>query len=62
MNAMMEQPQTKTVSLFYREGSSDKEYHVSLEPKGEGFVVNFAYGACAMVAKGRAIRGYHAGS
>lgn len=34
----------QAVSLFYREGSSDKEYHVSIEPKGPKFVVNFAYG------------------
>ena len=34
----------KRVSLFYREGSSDKEYHAHIEPKGDGFVVNFAYG------------------
>ena len=34
----------RTTSLYYREGSSDKEYHVRLEPKDNGFVVNFAYG------------------
>lgn len=34
----------KTTSLYYREGSSDKEYHVRLEPKDSGFVVNIAYG------------------
>jgi bifunctional non-homologous end joining protein LigD len=34
----------KTTSLYYREGSSDKEYHVRLEPQGDGFVVNFTYG------------------
>ena len=34
----------KTTSLYYREGSSDKEYHVRLEAKDNGFVVNFAYG------------------
>src|SRR5437867_12102728 len=32
------------ISLYYKEGSSDKEYHASLEPKDDGFVVNFAYG------------------
>jgi bifunctional non-homologous end joining protein LigD len=31
-------------SLYYRSGSSDKEYHVGIEPSGPGFVVNFAYG------------------
>lgn len=33
-----------SVALFYKQGSSDKEYHVSLEPSGEGWVVNFLYG------------------
>ena len=42
MTATMEE--TKTTSLYYREGSSDKEYHVRLEAKDEGFVVNIAYG------------------
>jgi len=32
------------ISLYYKEGSSDKEYHVSIEPQGSGFVVNFSYG------------------
>lgn len=34
----------KSVALYYREGSSDKEYHASIEPRGGGYVVNFAYG------------------
>lgn len=34
----------KRTSLYYKEGSSDKEYHVQLEPKGAGFVVTFQYG------------------
>ena len=34
----------KSTSLYYREGSSDKEYHVRLETKGDGFVVNIAFG------------------
>ncbi|MBS1722547.1 MAG: DNA ligase [Armatimonadetes bacterium] len=34
----------KSVALFYRAGSSDKEYNASIEPKGDGYVVNFAYG------------------
>jgi predicted DNA-binding WGR domain protein len=38
----MEEPQS--TSLYYREGSSDKEYHVRLEAKGDGFVVNTAFG------------------
>jgi predicted DNA-binding WGR domain protein len=38
----MEAPQT--TSLYYREGSSDKEYHVRLEAQHDGYVVNIAYG------------------
>ena len=33
-----------TATLYYREGSSDKVYQVSLESKDDGYVVNFAYG------------------
>jgi len=33
-----------SVSLQYREGSSDKVYQASLESKENGWVVNFAYG------------------
>jgi predicted DNA-binding WGR domain protein len=32
------------VSLYYREGSSDKVYQAAIEPVGQQFVVNFAYG------------------
>lgn len=42
MTATMEE--CKTTSLYYRQGSSDKEYHVRLEAQGDGFVVNIAYG------------------
>mgnify|MGYP003337102598 CR=1 FL=1 len=41
---MITSTEPKSTSLYYREGSSDKEYHVRLEPQGAGFVVNFAYG------------------
>lgn len=30
--------------LFYKDGSSDKEYHCQIEPKGKGYLVNFSYG------------------
>jgi bifunctional non-homologous end joining protein LigD len=33
-----------STSLYFREGNSDKEYHVSVKPQGEGYIVNFAYG------------------
>ena len=32
------------VTLYYREGSSDKIYQCAIEPAGERFAVNFAYG------------------
>src|ERR1051326_5148063 len=42
MNATIDQ--TERITLYYREGSSDKVYQASIEPKGEMFVVMFAYG------------------
>ena len=36
--------QTERVTLYYREGASDKVYQASIEPQGESFVVNFAFG------------------
>ena len=42
MNAVIETPHR--VSLNYREGSSDKVYQAAIEPAGNQFVVNFAYG------------------
>jgi bifunctional non-homologous end joining protein LigD len=44
MNSVMSPPQTESITLYYREGSSDKVYQVAIEPKGELFVVNFAFG------------------
>ena len=32
------------VTLYYRQGASDKVYQASLESKGDGFIVAFAYG------------------
>jgi len=40
----MNTTQTEHITLYYREGSSDKVYQASIEPRGELFVVNFAYG------------------
>ncbi len=34
----------RAASLYYRNGASDKEYHVRLEARDAGFVVNFSYG------------------
>lgn len=32
------------ITLYYRQGSSDKIYQAAIEPKDGGFVVNFAFG------------------
>ncbi len=32
------------ITLYYRQGSSDKVYHAGIESKDSGYVVNFAYG------------------
>ena len=44
MNAVLNTPQTERITLYYREGSSDKVYQAAIETQGEGFVVNIAYG------------------
>ncbi|MDB6024469.1 MAG: ligase [Verrucomicrobiales bacterium] len=40
----MNPPKAESVTLYYREGSSDKVYTCSIEPSDELFVVTFAYG------------------
>jgi hypothetical protein len=40
----MSSEETIRTTLYYREGTSDKVYEVTLEPKGKGYVVNVAYG------------------
>lgn len=44
MNATLTAPQTQRITLYCREGSSDKVYQAAIEPQGELFVVNFAFG------------------
>lgn len=39
------------ISLFFTEGSSDKAYTAELKAKGDGFVVNFAFGRRGAVLK-----------
>lgn len=34
----------KSVSLYFKEGSSDKVYNVALQKEGDGYKVNFSYG------------------
>jgi bifunctional non-homologous end joining protein LigD len=41
---MLTLTQLPNLTLYYREGSSDKVYQCRIEPAGERFVVNFAYG------------------
>lgn len=33
-----------SVSLYYRNGKSDKVYQAAVEPQGDGFIVTYAYG------------------
>ena len=35
---------SERVTLYYREGSSDKVYQAAIEPDGNQFVVNYAHG------------------
>ena len=37
-------PTIQSASLHFREGNSDKVYHAAIEPRGEGYIVTFAYG------------------
>jgi bifunctional non-homologous end joining protein LigD len=43
-NSLEHQIELPAAALYYREGSSDKEYHVRIEAADDGYVVNFAYG------------------
>src|SRR5437660_6851336 len=36
--------QPESISLYFKEGSSDKEYHAQLESHDGGWIVNFQYG------------------
>jgi bifunctional non-homologous end joining protein LigD len=45
MNATINPPKAESVTLYYREGASDKVYQCSIVPNGNDlFDVNFAYG------------------
>jgi len=41
---MTTQTPTQQITLYYRQGSSDKVYQVAIDPSGTGFVVNFTFG------------------
>lgn len=34
----------KSITLYYKQGSSDKIYHASIQPQNDGFIVSYAYG------------------
>lgn len=36
--------QTPRTTLYYKQGASDKIYTIGIEPSGDGFIVNFAFG------------------
>ena len=40
----LEQPKLENITLYHRKGGSDKVYQCAIEPAGERFVVNLAYG------------------
>ena len=44
MNATLTVPQPEQITLYYREGGSDKVYQAAIEPQGECYVVKIAYG------------------
>ena len=44
MNAVANAPQIQRTTLYFRQGSSDKQYQAAIEPQAELFVVNIAYG------------------
>jgi bifunctional non-homologous end joining protein LigD len=41
---MTTKPSTESVTLYYRDGSSDKVYQANIEAAEGGYVVNFAFG------------------
>ncbi len=40
----MTQPAAESIALFFKNGSSDKEYHVHLQPREAGWIVEIQYG------------------
>jgi bifunctional non-homologous end joining protein LigD len=42
--AQVKQAQADRITLYYRQGASDKVYQASVEPAGDLFIVNFAFG------------------
>ncbi len=40
----MTETQAEQITLYYREGSSDKVYSAAIEPSGSGFIVTYSYG------------------
>jgi bifunctional non-homologous end joining protein LigD len=44
IGVIMQASSVQTISLYFKQGASDKEYHASIDLKNGSFVVNFAYG------------------
>lgn len=42
----------KSISLYFKEGTSDKQYNVQLQKEGDDYVVNFQYGRRGSALKG----------
>ena len=40
----LEQQKLENITLYYKEGSSDKVYQCEIKQAGQRFLVNFAYG------------------
>ena len=43
-NIQRKETHMESTTLYFREGSSDKVYQISIRPQGQGFMVHFAYG------------------
>ena len=41
----------ENITLYYREGSSDKVYQAAIRPQDGGYQVHFAYGLAAQPLK-----------
>jgi bifunctional non-homologous end joining protein LigD len=44
ISTIHERKHMENISLYFKEGASDKVYQAAIEPKDGGYVVNFAYG------------------
>ena len=42
----------ESITLFFRQGASDKVYQASIAPRSGGYVVRFAYGRFIGISRG----------